>query len=141
MRYLAALLTVLPLCAWADPPTANLGPPMTAAEFEAYAVGKTLTYGADGTVWGQEEYLPGRQVVWAFTDQPCEYGTWQEVDAPDWGPMICFVYEDKPDQNCWQFFHGGAGLIARYVGGGDTSLSEVAQSDQPMNCPGPKVGV
>ena len=145
MNRFALALCLLPLPALADPPAAqglpDLGPPMTAAEFEAYATGRILTYAAQGKVWGQEEYLPGRQVVWAFSGEPCEYGMWTEVLAADNSPMLCFVYEDKPDPNCWEFFHSSAGLVALFVGGDGTPLSEVAETSEPMKCPGPKVGV
>lgn len=144
-RLALALCLLLPLPALADPPGAaaappDLGAPLSAAEFEAYATGKTLTYADSGQVWGQEEYLPGRQVVWAFTGEPCEYGTWTAETAADGRPMLCFTYEGNPDPNCWQFYHGPAGLVALFVGGGGNPLSEVAQTDKPMNCPGPKVG-
>ena len=145
MNRFAMALCVLPWPAWADPPVSrplpDLGPPLSAAEFEAYAIGKTLTYAAAGKVWGQEEYLANRQVVWAFSGEPCEYGIWTEMLAADASPMLCFVYEDKPDPNCWQFFHGAAGLVALFVGGDGAPLSEVAETREPMKCPGPKVGV
>ena len=145
-RFALILACVLALPASADPPkagapSADLGPPLSAAEFEAYALGKTLTYGGDGQVWGQEEYLPGRQVVWAFTDQPCEYGTWTEEQTEAKAPMICFAYEGNPNTNCWQFFKGRTGLVALFIGDGSTSLAEVDQTSKPMQCPGPKVGV
>ena len=146
---LLALPGVAPM-ALADPPGTHgamppaeatpPGPPLTAAEFEAYALGKTLTYAQSGQVWGQEEYLPGHQVVWAFSGQPCEYGTWIETPV-DGAPAICFLYENNPDQNCWQFYHGRAGLVAVFLGGDGAALAEVAQTAQPMQCPGPKVGV
>ena len=156
VRTLAFAVCLLPLPVLADPLAAqglpemaasfpDLGPPMTAAEFEAYAVGKTLTYAAGGKVWGQEKYLPGHQVVWAFSNEPCEYGVWTEATAADASPMLCFVYEGNLGPNCWQFYHGAAGLVALFVGGdigGDGSpLSEVAQTSEPMQCPGPRVGV
>jgi hypothetical protein len=135
-RALADPPGTLPPPAEALPP----GPPMTAGEFEAYAVGNTLTYAQGGQVWGQEEYLPGHKVVWAFSGQPCEYGTWTE--APAQGPSaICFLYENNPDQNCWQFYRGQAGLIAVFLSGDGPALAEVAQTPKPMQCPGPKVGV
>lgn len=141
MNRILMILCLVPLPALADPPTAQLGTPMGASEFEAYSTGKTLTYAEGGQVWGQEEYLPGHQVVWAFTDQPCEFGTWTESRTADNAPQICFVYTDNPDTNCWQFFLGKGGLTAIFVGGSSTALSEVAQTNEPMQCPGPKVGV
>lgn len=149
-RHVLILLGLLPLPALAEPlgpalPGPALGPPLTAAEFEAYALGKTLTYGVAGQVWGQEEYLPGHKVIWAFTDQPCEYGSWIEVQAPDKTPMVCFTYDQNPQANCWQFYNvtaaGKAGLVASFMGDKVPQLTEVAQTDQPLQCPGPKVGV
>ena len=142
---LAYTVSLLPLPALADPPAAqsqpSLGAPLTATEFEAYATGKTLTYAGSGGVWGQEAYLPGRQVVWAFSNQPCEYGIWVGAQAADASPMMCFVYDNHPEANCWQFYHSAAGLVAVFVGGNGTLLSEVAQTSAPMQCPGPRVGV
>ncbi|MCW1919823.1 hypothetical protein NX862_13765 [Rhodobacter sp. KR11] len=137
------LLVVLPALALADPPPAlpapDLGAPLTGAEFEAYATGKTLTYSDGGAVWGQEQYLPGHQVIWAFADAPCQFGSWSEASGPG-GPMLCFTYDDKPeDVNCWQFYRGPQGLVAQFMEGG-AALSELGQSDQPMQCPGPEVG-
>ena len=135
---LTLALTMLPGPALADPPTAalrlDLGTPLTAAQFDAYATGKTLLYAQGGVVWGSEQYLPGQQVLWAFTDQPCEYGQWYAEKG-----AICFVYEGKPEANCWYFYRGPSGLIARFLGG-SSLLSEVGQTPEPMNCPGPQVG-
>ena len=138
MRALVAALCLLALAARADPPglppPRDLGPPLTAAEFDAYATGKTLSYTQGGTIWGTEHYLPGQQVLWAFTDQPCEYGQWYADQG-----AICFVYDGKPDPNCWFFFHGATGLVARFITG-DIQLSEVGPAAAPMTCPGPLVG-
>ncbi|MEM6728766.1 MAG: hypothetical protein AAF618_09715, partial [Pseudomonadota bacterium] len=42
--------------------------PMTPAEFEAYTTGKTFFFATEGNQpYGAEEYLPNRQVRWAFT--------------------------------------------------------------------------
>ena len=111
--------------------------PMTAAEFEAYATGKILTYADDGAVWGTEQYKPDRRVVWAFTASECRDGYWYEKDD-----QICFVYEDPNDPQCWWFYRREGGIAARFVGDPEgITLSEVAQSDGPMPCAGPDVGV
>lgn len=112
-------------------------PAMTGAEFEAYATGRTLTFAAGGTVFGTEQYLPGRRVIWAFTDDICKEGIWYED-----GDMICFAYEDPSAPQCWKFWRDGTGLRAQFEGDpAGTELSEVAQSDQPLRCLGPDVGV
>lgn len=131
-----ALSLVTP--ALADPPAPApdplLGQPLSAAEFEAEVTGRTLTYQSDGVVWGKEQYLPGRRVIWAFTGQPCEEGRWHAE-----GAAICFVYEVTTGPNCWLFFHDDNGLVARVLGGG-SRMSEVARSPSPLDC-GPRVGV
>ncbi|WP_309664769.1 hypothetical protein [Tabrizicola sp.] len=129
---LTALLAflLLPLPALAETP-------MTAAEFDAYVTGKTLTYSQFGTIFGTEEYLPGRKVRWAFTEDICQYGTWYEEAG-----NICFVYEYDPTPHCWRFWQEGDGLKALSVNDAPGSeLSEVAQTDQPLSCAGPDVGV
>jgi hypothetical protein len=117
---------------------APLPPPMTAAEFEAYSTGKTLTYGLGGEVYGIEQYLPGRQVLWAFTGDVCRKGYWYEA-----GAEICFVYQDDYDgPECWTFHRTEAGILARFMGPTSApDLSEVQQSSSPLACAGPDVGV
>lgn len=111
--------------------------PMSAAEFEAYATGKTLTYGLGGVVYGVEQYLPGRRVLWAFEGDICRDGYWYEADGE-----ICFVYEDEPTPQCWIFTLSDTGLRARFTGDPDgADLSEVEQSATPLVCAGPDVGV
>ena len=110
---------------------------MTADEFEAYATGKTLTYSVDGEVYGAEQYLPGRRVVWAFKSEECADGVWYEEAG-----QICFVYENNGAPQCWNFYLGEAGLRAEFIGDSAGSpLSEVDQSATPLSCAGPDVGV
>ena len=137
MHRLLLALAFIPVAALADPPAAGPGTPLTASEFESYAAGKTLTYAQDGQVWGTEQYLPGRHVLWAFTDQPCQAGVWHAENQ-----AICFEYETEPGQSCWLFYRSPAGLVAQFQGGDATpNLSETAQTTAPMQCPGPRVGV
>ena len=66
-------------------------------------------------------------------------GYW--YDAPDKGE-ICFVYEDNPTPQCWQFFRESGGLRAMFSGTtNSTELYEARQDDGPMLCLGPEVGV
>jgi hypothetical protein len=138
MRALILALTLAtPALALAETP-APLSPPMTAAEFEAYSTGKTLTYGLGGEVYGIEQYLPGRQVLWAFTGDSCRKGYWYDA-----GAEICFVYEgDMDGPECWTFHRTEGGILARFMGATSApDLSEVRQSSNPLACPGPDVGV
>ncbi len=110
---------------------------MTGAEFDAYTTGKTLTYSQGGAQFGIEQYLAGRKVRWAFTNEECREGFWYEEAG-----QICFVYEDPDDPQCWSFFRGADGLKARFMNDpAGTELSEVQQSKAPMSCAGPDVGV
>ena len=134
-RLLFALL-LLASPAVADPPLRLPGKPLTPAEFATYAVGRTLSYAADGAIWGQEQYLPDHQVMWTFTGEDCQFGRWYPQ-----GNAVCFVYEGDDQPKCWNFYLGASGLIAELIGSdGFTPLAEVGQSNQPLECQGPQVG-
>ena len=110
---------------------------MSAAEFDAYTQGKTLFYGRNGAAYGAEIYHENRRVQWSFLDGECKEGEWFEV-----GELICFVYEDNPEPQCWSFELGAGGLIARFENNPETTeLYEAQDSDEEMICLGPKVGV
>ncbi|WP_336461730.1 hypothetical protein [Frigidibacter sp. MR17.24] len=110
--------------------------PLTAEEFDALSVGRTLTYAAGGRVYGTEQYLPNRRVIWAFTGDVCKSGHW----FPE-GDEICFAYEDVADLQCWTFFQTPGGIAAKFRGdpAGDPLIA-VQDSDQPLPCM-PDVGV
>ena len=129
IRYLLAfLLFALPVQAQT---------PMTAAEFEAYVTGRTLTFGLEGQSYGVEEFRDGRRTTWAFTQDECREGRWFPRDE-----QSCFVYDDFPgEEHCWIFWQGDGGLNARFMGEGATELYEVQKSPRPLICPGPQVGV
>ena len=56
--------------------------------------------------------------------------------------MICFVYEDAPDPQCWSFFKERSGLRAIFENNPNaTTLYETRDSDEPMLCLGPDIGV
>lgn len=134
---IAVILALLPLAAFAETPLIAPPPvPMTGAEFDAYATGQTLTYAQDGAIWGTEQYKADRKVIWAFTAAECREGYWYEQDQD-----ICFVYEDPDNPQCWLFFLGPNGLQAQYSGDSAGVLSEVQQTNEPMACYGPDVGV
>ncbi|MEM9972444.1 MAG: hypothetical protein AAF762_15300, partial [Pseudomonadota bacterium] len=111
--------------------------PVSPAEFEAIVTGKTYTYSVEGTPYGAEEYLDNRRVKWTFLDGECQDGEWYVS-----GEQICFVYEHIETHQCWMFFMDGNRMMARYAGDpAATTLYETAQSDEPLMCLGPKIGV
>lgn len=112
------------------------GTPMTGAEFEAYTQGMTLTFSAQGQVYGAEQYLSGRRVMWAFTEDICREGHWYEENG-----QICFSYDYDPAPQCWVFWEDD-GLNALFMGAPNgTRLKEEAKSSAPLPCAGPEVGV
>lgn len=131
-------LPILSLCLMFLPLTAGAQEdPLSAGAFEARTTGQTLTYGLGGEVFGTEQYLPGRRVIWAFAGQGCQHGTWEDSDG-----LICFRYEGDPDPACWQFFDNEGRLVARLNSDPEgLPLEELAQSPEPMSCPGPDTGV
>ena len=111
--------------------------PMSAAEFEAYVTGKTLYYGRAGQAYGAEIYHENRRVTWSFLDGECKDGYWYNE-----GTNICFVYEDRPDPQCWTFERGASGLIATFENNPDSQeLYEAEDVGEEMICLGPKIGV
>ena len=131
MRYFALILCL----AFAAP--AGAQDLMSAEEFDTYTRGKTLFYGRGGKAYGAEIYHDDRRVQWSFLDGECREGEWYAD-----GPLICFVYEDNPDPQCWSFARGAGGLIARFENDPQiTELYEARDADEEMVCLGPKVGV
>jgi hypothetical protein len=112
--------------------------PLDAAAFDARTLGRTITYSAQGKIYGIEQYLPNRQVRWSFVGRDCKDGHWYEQ-----GPYICFVYEPDVGPQCWIFLETEAGLSARFRG--DTQgapLVSLHESAVPMHCAGtPHLGV
>lgn len=111
--------------------------PLSGDAFEDYTSGKTLYFSENGDAYGGERYLPGRRVEWSFLDGQCKSGEWYEQ-----GEAICFVYEDRPEPQCWEFELTTNGLRATFLEDGQSpDLYEAAQSEEPMFCLGPEVGV
>lgn len=112
--------------------------PLDAAGFEALVQGQTLSFSAYGLSYGAEQYLPGRQVLWAFEGSICRHGTWYEAKPGE----ICFTYEHDPTPQCWNFFNRSGKLWANFLGPPPaTQLEEASRSTQPLDCPGPELGV
>jgi hypothetical protein len=126
---LSALVLATPLAA------ADL--PVTATEFEALSTGRTLGYALGGEIYGAEQYLPGRRVLWAFRGEECRRGYWYH-DATE----ICFVYEHDPAPQCWTYFRDATGLKARFAGDPPgAEAASVTELPETVVCPGPDVGV
>jgi hypothetical protein len=125
---------VLALTCLVSPATAE---PMSAAEFEAYVTGKTLFYGRLGSAYGAEIYRENRRVTWSFLDGDCKEGYWYNE-----GRNICFVYEDRPEPQCWTFERSPGGLIATFENDpASADLYEAEDLGDEMVCLGPKIGV
>ncbi|MGR3485860.1 MAG: hypothetical protein ACU0BF_10985 [Paracoccaceae bacterium] len=94
-----------------------LAQPLDGAAFDAQTDGRTFTFFADGTAYGQETYLPGNRVIWTFLDGQCKQGDWYERTM-EGRPAICFVYDDDgpgdPPQ-CWHFDAQGGDMTVRFV--------------------------
>lgn len=130
VRSLLIILFLLPVPALAEDY-------LSGEEFDAYTRGKTLFFGQNGTPYGAEVYLENRRVQWSFLDGQCKEGEWYQQNE-----MICFVYEDNPDPQCWTFQIGPGGLIARFENNPSaTELYEAQDVGEEMLCLGPKVGV
>lgn len=106
--------------------------PLDPSAFEAEVTGRTLTYAKDGAIYGIEQYLPGREVVWSFLDGTCETGRWYDI-----GDAICFLYDGRSSPICWHFFAGADGLLAQPTDDpAEPPAYEVRRSRAPLTCRG-----
>ncbi len=111
--------------------------PVSPEAFDAFSQGRTLVYSDGDRAYGIEQYLPGRQVLWAFIGEECRRGHWY----PE-GSEICFVYENNPVPQCWSYFNTADGLRARFRDDpADAPMISVRESPDPMPCTGPMLGV
>jgi hypothetical protein len=126
---------LLAACLAASPVVAET--PLSAEAFDALTLGKTMTWAEYGTVYGVEQYLPGRRVRWTVLGDDCKTGHWY----PE-GTAICFQYEDDPEPDCWEIVMSGSGMTARYLTF-ETSPEPVVveETTEPLACFGPEVGV
>lgn len=111
---------------------------MSAAEFSAYATGKTLTYAENGQPYGSEQYLPNNRVRWAFNEEICMEGVWYEDQSTE---NICFLYDTGETPECWSFYLEDDKLRAVFNGISGTELYEAWASEGPLRCVPPGLGV
>lgn len=109
---------------------------LTAAEFDALTLGRTMTWADYGQVYGVEQYLPGRRVRWTELGDDCKLGHWY----PE-GDAICFLYEDDPTPACWEISLSGSGMLALDLA---DVIAEppvvIEETSESMPCFGPEVG-
>jgi len=129
MKLLFVLFTLFPALAAATERA------VSPAEFERLVTGKTFSYANGASIYGAETYLENRQVRWSFLDGECTDGTWYVA-----GDQICFVYDDIPTPQCWQFYMVDGTLTARYQD--DPLGTELYQTHQraPLYCETPYLG-
>lgn len=131
---LALLFALLAAPALAAPVQAE--PLLTAGEFDALTLGRTMTWAEYGQVYGVEQYLPNHRVRWTVLGDDCKLGHWYQE-----GTAICFVYEDDPEPDCWDISLSGTGMRAHYLT--DPPATEpvlVEETTETMPCFGPEVG-
>ena len=131
-----AMLLDLAWPAWPQAPD-PAGPRMSPAEFEARVTGKTFRYAQQGRLFGTEQYLPGRRVIWAFAEDTCMFGEWRPVQG-----AICFVYDALEGELCWDFFDDPDVRLRTRVVGDDPAydLISTSESESPIDCPLPNLG-
>lgn len=117
-------------------PPAFAGDPVTADEFDALTLGRSMSWSESGMVYGLEQYLPGRRVRWAAVGEDCMLGHWYAD-----GPAICFKYETDVEPDCWIITRSATGFDALYTTNPPgTPPVAVAETPDPPACPGPEVG-
>lgn len=104
---------------------------MTAAEFDAYVTGRTITFRTQtNPAYGIERYLPGRRVMWSTFGGTCQYGVWFESKGD-----ICFRYDGIGENQCWTMFDDAAGLRGVYTTRPDTTvIHEVTGREDALIC-------
>lgn len=95
-----------------------------------------MTWAEFGTVYGVEQYLPGRRVRWTVLGDECKTGHWYAE-----GSAICFLYEDRLEPVCWEITQGPTGLLAQLTTpSAGTEPVVIEDTNQPLACFGPEVG-
>ena len=104
---------------------------MSAAEFDAYVTGRTITFRTDlNPSYGTERYMEGRRLMWSIAAGICQYGVWFESKGD-----ICFRYEGDPEHKCWTVYDEPGGLRGVYTTRPPfTVIFEVKDRQEPLIC-------
>ncbi|MEM7490352.1 MAG: hypothetical protein AAF390_14620 [Pseudomonadota bacterium] len=110
-----------------------------AEEFDQMVTGRTFHFDRQGEPFGAEQYFDDKRVIWAFEGGQCQRGIWFENTSGE----ICFVYEEDPEPQCWDFLEMPSGALhARSVGAAPVDdLVTRDISREPLDCPLPDLGV
>lgn len=128
---LALALAGAPAQAREDGADGTIGPDA----FKTLTTGRTLTFTLDGRYYGAEQYLPERKVIWRLGNGDCVVGEWFPRND-----SICFTYDAIAGLQCWRFTRRQGQLHASSLAG-DMDLKVTGNSDQPLACSGPDMGV
>lgn len=116
--------------------------PMTPEAFEQFTTGRIFDYQSGGALYGREQYLDGRRVIWSWhePDQPaapCDFGRWYPEDD-----RICFVYDGGGGPECWRFERAGEGMTATIETPPDPpeTYRATPSARRDPGCSGPQVG-
>ena len=110
--------------------------PLTADEFDALTLGRTMSWAEFGAIYGIEEYLPDRRVRWSAVGKDCTLGHWYAE-----GPAICFQYENDLEPDCWIIVRSATGLVANYTTNPpETEPVAVEDTSETPACLVPEVG-
>ncbi len=135
-----ARVLISALCgAWAATTFAVAETVVTPDAFERMTEGRTLAFDRNGSHYGVERYLPGREVIWEYADKTCSFGHWFAA-----GTHICFVYDNAPTPQCWIFAERDGAFFARMSDLPPRDPSEIRLTgdyDGPFECPAPNLGV
>jgi hypothetical protein len=105
------------------------GPPLDAEAFDRLTLGKRMDTYDPQSLYGVEEFLPGRRTIWRDAEG-CMRATWQQV-----GEQICFTYEDRPgDPDCWIYALHEDELWGWFQGQPDGFSVRLVPGNSPMTC-------
>ena len=139
-RGAAAAVAGLALLLTVGAPGMAASPGLSAEEFEAFTAGKTVHFTFEGLPYGSEQFLHGHRTLWHFEgEKTCGWGQWREVEG-----LICFAYDNAPDEQCWKVTEADGKLRAQQSSGG-TALGmtlEMSHADDiALPCPAPSPGI